>query len=195
MEIPDKLIIDGRLIRYAEQQDGTQSETRQDTEYKMISFNSLKRTSHGFFNLNPQFGRRNYNFSRARKWLLFINTRTLFESAVFRLLKQARTFEGIKSPSTSTGNIDSYMRQYIKENIAPRMEFSSFDLYVRPVWIFQRRTFLDARFNPSVRSKSNLTKGYSITERSNTVLINYTSPYDPRWFNLDYYFNITYRKI
>ena len=64
------------------------------------------------------------------KWIVSIDINKLLSNYLFGILKQNRTFEGIKNDMTISGNVDYAIKDYISKNILNRYELNKLDFYV-----------------------------------------------------------------
>jgi len=65
------------------------------------------------------------------KYIITIDLKAILENYLFAILKQYRTFEGVRNSMCSTKDVNFSIRNYITKNVVDRYKFDKIELYVR----------------------------------------------------------------
>ena len=65
------------------------------------------------------------------KYIITIDLKAILENYLFAILKQYRTFEGVRNSMCSTKDVNFSIRNYITKNVVDRYKFDRIELYVR----------------------------------------------------------------
>jgi hypothetical protein len=135
------------------------------------------------------------------RWILTISLKTIFLNYLFGVLKESRTFEGIRNGMTSQKSVDTSIREYIDKNVFNRYRFDSVKLYIK---------YNDLRRQIALRYKnnwaSNVNQIYNEHNRLKKIetqtsfdytnlKINFGQEKTSELYNFDYYFTTLWKKI
>ena len=135
------------------------------------------------------------------KWILTISTRKLLSNYLFSLLKENRTFEGVRNSMTHDNNVDTSMREYISKNVLNRYKLDNISLYHK---------YNDLRRQIELKYKNNWTSNPSeifletnkIKKVETQTSFDYTSvklffsqDRSSQLYNFDYYYTSNWKKI
>jgi hypothetical protein len=143
------------------------------------------------------------NFQRNvyTRWILNISLKNIFLNYLFAIMKEARTFEGIRSGMTSNRNVDTSIREYIEKNVLNRYRFDSVRLFIK---------YNDLRRQIALRYKNSWTTSvdqiYSEQNRLkkietqtsfdySSLKINFGQERTSELYNFDYYYTTLWKKI
>jgi hypothetical protein len=65
------------------------------------------------------------------KYIITIDLKAILENYLFAILKQYRTFEGVRNSMCSTKDVNFSIRNYIAKNVVDRYKFDRIELYAR----------------------------------------------------------------
>lgn len=65
------------------------------------------------------------------KYIITIDLKAILENYLFAILKQYRTFEGVRNSMCSTKDVNFSIRNYITKNVVDRYKFDKIELYIR----------------------------------------------------------------
>jgi hypothetical protein len=135
------------------------------------------------------------------KWILTINLKTLLSNYIFAVLKEYRTFEGIKNSMTSRNSVDTAMREYILKNVLNRYKLESVSLYLKYNDL-RRQNALRYKNNWSTNTTQISNSSYKNSKIETQTAFDFTSikvlfsqERNSDLFNFDYYYTIFWKKI
>jgi len=135
------------------------------------------------------------------KWILTVNLKQILTNYIFAILKENRTFEGVRNSMTSNNNVDTSMREYISKNVLNRYKLDSISLYLK---------YNDLRRQVALRFKNNWTTNVDEifldqnklkkieTQTSfdySSVKVGFAQERSSQLYNFDYYYTILWKKI
>lgn len=127
-----------------------------------------------------------------------INLQEILVQYLFGVLKQYRTFEGVRNNMVVSENVDFAMREYIVKNILDRYKFDKINLFIR---------YNDLRGQNILRFKNNWNNlVVSESERiqrletqtefdGSEILVNFNQEKTSSLYSFDYYFKLFWNKI
>ena len=131
-------------------------------------------------------------------WILDIDLNKILSNYIFSILKQSRTFEGVKNNMTIYNDVNVAMYEYISKNVINRYKYSKIDLYVK---------YNDLRDQNILRFKNNwssniISDDYLVkklqTDTSydySEMKVSFNQEKPSSQYSFDYYFNILFEKI
>jgi len=135
------------------------------------------------------------------KWILTINLKTLLSNYIFAVLKEYRTFEGIKNSMTSRNSVDTAMREYILKNVLNRYKLESVSLYLKYNDL-RRQNALRYKNNWSTNTTQISNSSYKNSKIETQTAFDFTSikvlfsqERNSDLFNFDYYYTIFWKKL
>lgn len=130
------------------------------------------------------------------KWIVSIDINKLLSNYLFGILKQNRTFEGIKNDMTIGGNVDYAIKDYISKNILNRYELNKIDFYISYISInSNNRLKWSVSLQENIISNNNLMTKYKSNLNKNNLIINFNQDKTCQEYTFDYYFNLRFSKI
>ena len=120
---------------------------------------------------------------------------------LFSVLKENRTFEGVRNSMTHDNNVDTSMREYISKNVLNRYKLDNISLYLK---------YNDLRRQIALKYKNNWTSNPSeifletnkIKKVETQTSFDYTSvklffsqDRSSQLYNFDYYYTSNWKKI
>jgi len=130
------------------------------------------------------------------KWIVSIDINKLLSNYLFGILKQNRTFEGIKNDMTISGNVDYAIKDYISKNILNRYELNKLDFYVSYISInTNNRLKWSVSLQENIISNNNLMTKYKSLLNKNNLILNFNQDKPCQEYTFDYYFNLRFSKI
>ncbi len=151
----------------------------------------------------PKLNSVNQNY----EWILVIDAKNILREYLFLRLKESRIFKTIKSEDLIERNINSYIYDYINDNLLNRYNISELNFYVSYFDVVQNSTVFtknqvlsDPNFNKNVFDETNRVKNVNIItpdylNNLDTVKIIYNQIKDNKTYKFDYYFTVSYKKI
>ena len=127
LEIEDEMLVDDNNIIWQENSNRTQG-IGIDTENRILNTFDLKTDNHTIRIQPNQSDQQKREFTR---WEIVYNIRHIVTEYLFAQLKKNRTFEGIDNNKTFNNSVDKAIKEYIKENVYPRIQFAKINLYVQ----------------------------------------------------------------
>jgi len=135
------------------------------------------------------------------KWILNINMSNIFQNYLFAVLKQSRTFEGLRRNMTSQGNIDISIKEYITYNLLNRYRFDSVKLYLkyndlRRQIALRYKNNWTTNVNDIYLEKNKLNKFETVTAFDySSVKLLFAQEKSSQFYNFDYYYTILWKKL
>jgi hypothetical protein len=130
------------------------------------------------------------------KWIVSIDINKLLSNYLFGILKQNRTFEGIKNDMTISGNVDYAIKDYISKNILNRYELNKIDFYISYISInSNNRLKWSVSLQENIISNNNLMTKYKSNLNRNNLIINFNQDKICQEYTFDYYFSLRFSKI
>ena len=167
-----------------------------DVKYENHSIDIYSQTDPSVTSVNRNF-----------EWIMVINAKNILREYLFLRLKESRVFKTITSTDLVERNVNSYINDYIDDNILNRYNIAELTFYanyfnvVNDATIFDKGQVLKGpNFNKSVFNVNNVVKNVNIItpdylNNLDTVKIIYNQIKDSRTYKFDYYFTISYKKI
>lgn len=206
VKIEDTILIDNSNIQYSEVFNATNQNNNgyqyfkdndniEKIRYKNLS--DLKLNNHDI-NLvsQPEIDLKNNT-----QWLIKINWKNILIEYIFYQLKKMRTFKCIKYTDILNENINLYIKEYIKENLLNRYEFSELNFYIEYFDLEDGDENIDPNllFNPifdiNVKNEGNRVKNINAIKSKDFLNINYKQTKSSEEMKFNYYFDIIFNKI
>jgi len=139
-----------------------------------------------------------FQLDNQTSWIMTIDLNKILSNYVFSVLKQSRTFEGVKNNMTIYNDVNTAMREYVSKNVINRYKYTKIELYIKYNELKSQNILrYKNNWNNTIISDVNLVKrlqtetSYDASELR--VLFNQESPSSQ--YSFDYYFNILFEKI
>jgi hypothetical protein len=140
------------------------------------------------------------------EWVMNINAKNILREYLFLRLKESRVFKTVRSQDLIERNINTYIYNYINENLLNRYNISDLSFYaeffdvINNSTIYQRQTLKTPNFNKTIFKPTNKITNVSIItpdylSNLDTVQVKYNQTKDFKKYKYDYYYTITYKKI
>lgn len=139
-----------------------------------------------------------YQLDNQTKWIININIEQILANYIFAILKQSRTFEGIKNSMTINNDVNVAMRSYITSNVLNRYKYTEIELYLKYNDLKNQNILrYKNNWNTTIISDSNLLKRFQ-TETAydySSLRVLFSQEKPSSQYSFDYYFNILFEKI
>jgi hypothetical protein len=195
LDIEDYLTIDNNDIVWYQSLNGEQLNfSIESTLEPLIYYTSMdKKNNHKLYLDNSQT---QYQKERNTKWLLDINISSIFANYMFATLKKYRIFENVNNNKVLTKNVDSFIKNYINNNIVNRYKFKKIDFYIAyyDLKISSRVRYIN-NWNINLPQESLYNKyNIKLSDKNDYVNISFTQQTSSLYV-FDYFYNILYEKI
>lgn len=173
----------------------------------LTSLDDVKYQNHTMeiYSQDPNLDRLNNNLNL--EWIINLDVKGILRQYLFLRLKESRIFKTIRSEDLIERNINTYINNYIDNNLLNRYNISDISFYVKYFDVVQDSTvftrnevLMSPNFSKNVFSESNKVKNVNIItpdylNNLNTVNIIYSEIMDASRYKFDYYFTVLYKKI
>ena len=141
------------------------------------------------------------------EWVMIINAKNILKEYLFLRLKESRVFKTIKSEDLIERNVNTYIYNYIDNNLLNRYNISDLSFYtsffnvVKESTVYTPNQILNGpHYNKNVFAPNNIIKNVNIItpdylNNLDTVKIIYNQTKSNKIYKFDYYFTISYKKI
>lgn len=120
----------------------------------------------------------------------------IFTDFLFATIKDARTFEGLKSQMSYYGDVDFSIKEYIDKNILSRYKFDRIDLYLSYKDLREQNVLMFSNdWNIDVFKEENQLSRLQSLEDDSLLKVNFSQEKPSKSFSFDYYFNLFWKKI
>lgn len=134
LEIEDSITIDNQNIIYYQRSNGEQIDLSVETSLTSYVYSAGDGvTSDKFINHTLILDESQLSSQKESntKWIMDIDLKTILSNYLFASIKKYRTFEGMKTEMTRTNDINSSVKEYIRQNVLNRYKYKKIDLYVK----------------------------------------------------------------
>lgn len=197
LEVEDSIYLESQNLIYYQKSNGEQLDLSVESslESYVYSAQTNKQTNHTLILDDAQS---TFQKDNNTSWILEIDLKTILSDFLFSTLKRYRTFEGLKTNMTRNGDINSAVKEYIRQNVMNRYKFKRLDLYIQ---------FKDLRnqnvlrykntWNPNVAKVENkFTKFQSdLAFDDSKIKVRFNQEKNSKDFTYEYFFNILFEKI
>ena len=197
LEVEDSIYLESQNLIYYQKSNGEQLDLSVESslESYVYSASTNKQTNHTLILDESQSS---FQKDNNTTWILEVDLRSILTDFLFSTLKRYRTFEGMKTNMTRTSDVNSAVKEYIRQNVINRYKFKRLDLYIQ---------FKDLRnqnvlrykntWNPNiVKSENKFTKFQSdLAFDDSKIKIQFNQEKTSKTFTYEYYFNILFEKI
>ena len=206
VDIEDTVYVDNSKIQYSEmyqtgntENNGYQFYTDIDLleSIYLIELSDIKYGYHTI-NLVPQS---TIDLKNNTQWRLDISWKSILSDYIFYMLKNRRTFKCIKYTDVLSENINLYIRDYIKNNLVNRYEFTRIDLYVEYLKLeegekeVEPHLIFDPIYSVDVRNDTNLLRNANSTLTDDMLYVNYKQTQSSEKMKFNYYFDLIFTKV
>ncbi len=197
LEIEDSLLLDNNGVIYYQNQFGEQLDLSIENSLTPIVY-SIPNDKNENHSLILDESQSEFQRNNQTRYIMTINLKTILENYLFAILKQYRTFEGVKNNMTYTNDVSFSMKEYISKNILDRYKFEKIELFLkyndlRDQSILRfKNTWNDQIGQDSLRLKKIETN--SEFDQS-SIEVTFSQEKISSLFSFDYYFNLFWKKL
>lgn len=197
LEIEDSIKIADNNIIYYQNLNNEQIDLLIENSLSPIVYNASndKNSNH---TLVVDESQTKYQLENQTKWIMNIDLEQILTNYIFAILKQSRTFEGVKNSMTINNDVDVAMRSYISSNVLNRYKYSKIELYLRYNDLKNQNILrYKNNWNTTIISDANLLKRVQ-TETAydySSLRVLFSQEKPSSQYSFDYYFNILFEKI
>jgi len=200
LEIEDEIFLNEQSVVYYQNTQSEQIDVSVETSTEPITYKLIDdKFNTSELIIDPS--QNDFQRNTKTKWILTIKLRTLLTNYIFALLKENRTFEGIKNNMTSRNSVDTAIREYISKNVLNRYKVENISLFLK---------YNDLRRQVALRYKNKWSNNpteissslYKVSKIETQTAFDYTSlkvlfsqERNSDLFNFDYYYTIYWSKI
>lgn len=206
IDVEDEIIIDESSIQYSEifntgntNDNGYQYYEDIDNLEK-IYLVSLSYTKYIYHSIDLM-AQSDMDLQNNTNWTLLISWKDILTDYLFYKLKEVRTFKCIKYTDVLSENINLYIRDYIKNNLLNRYQFTKLNLYVEYLPLdteninVRPNLQFDPTFTENVKSDANLITNVNATVYNDIIDVKYKQTQSSKTSKFNYYFDIVLTKI
>jgi hypothetical protein len=139
-----------------------------------------------------------HQLDNSTKWIMDINLNSILTDYLFSILKQYRTFEGVRNAMTSSNDIDFAIREYIKNNVINRYKLKNIVMYIKYRDIHNQNVLrYQNTWNPVINQTANILKKVQ-TETAydySTMKVMFTQEQPSSQYSFEYFFDLIFEKI
>ncbi len=197
LDIEDSISISNQSILYYQTLEKEQLDVSVESSLPSIVYISSddKLLNHTLLKDDSQSS---YQLNTNTKWIMDINLENILFNYLFAILKQYRTFEGVKNNMTIYNDIDFAIKDYIKSNIMNRYKYKTIELYVEYKDIKDQNVlrYSNVWNSNAIKAENILKKVQTETaydETSIKVMFSQEKPSDQ--YSFEYFFNLIFEKI
>ncbi len=130
LEIEDSLILDNQNLIYYQNESNEQLDISIESSLPSIAYSTSndKKSNH---KLEIDKSQTDLQKESNTKYLLTIDLKTILSNYIFSILKQYRTFEGVKNNMTKNNDINFSIKEYVTKNVIDRYKFDKVELYIK----------------------------------------------------------------
>lgn len=197
LEIEDSLLVGNGGIIYYQNQLGEQLDLSIENSLPSLVYSESddKKNNHVLIIDESQTSFQRDNQTR---YILTINLQSILNNYLFAILKQHRTFEGVKNNMTYNNDVSFSMKEYISKNILDRYKFDKIELFVKyndlrdqSILRFSN-TWNDQIGQESLKLKRLETK----TEfDQSSIEVKFSQEKSSSLYSFEYYFNLFWSKL
>ena len=200
LEIDDELNLLNQSVIYYQNSNFEQIDLAVESSTTPISYSlSDDKFSNSTLEIDPT--QNDFQRNGNTKWILSLNLKRVLVNYIFSILKENRTFEGVRNNMTTNNNVDTAIREYISKNVLNRYKLESISLYLK---------YNDLRRQIALRFKNNWTTNVDEilleqfklkkieTQTSfdySSVKVRFSQERSSQLYNFDYYYTILWKKI
>lgn len=197
MDIEDKIEIKNSNLSYNQLASGEQLDLASENNLPRIVYDTtINKSLNHSLELDPN--QSDFDKENSAKWIFRIEIRDILRNHLFALLKNARTFEGIRRGYVINGDVDSAIFDYINKNILNRYELRETELFISYTDLCGDNTLQWGNvWDKFIESESTKQKKFlsQISQDERFLTLNFTQEKPAFNFSFRYYFNLYYEKI
>jgi hypothetical protein len=196
LEVEDIIEIINEDIIYYQKTNGEQLDLSVENALKSEIYSSSenKNKHHRLYYDQAQ---NDFQLKNNTKWILEIDARDILIDYLFATLKRYRTFEGVRNDMNIKKNVDSYIREYIENNVLNRYKLSKVSLFIKYEYLRNQSTLrFENIWNSNLTSEDEITK-FQLNSKYDysKVNINFNQQEPSLDYSFNYYYNLKFEKI
>lgn len=129
LEIEDSLILDNQSVIYYQNLNKEQIDISIENSLPPIVY-SLSEDKKNNHTLLIDDSQTTFEKNNLTKYKMEIKLRLILENYLFSVLKQYRTFEGVRNGMCYSKDVNASIRDYIEKNVIDRYKFDKIELYL-----------------------------------------------------------------
>jgi hypothetical protein len=197
LEIEDKLSVTNENFVWHEMSSGEQIDSQTESILDPIVLSSaISKLNNHTITIDPT--QTQYTKDNATRWILDINIVGILTDQLYAKMKNARTFEGVRSRTTIYNDIRIAVAKYIEMNVVNRYRMSKFELYLKYIDLRSQNVL---RFNNTwnenvMTSEYEQRKFQTVSDYNDKRLrVIFSQEKPSTQYKLDYFFNVYFEKI
>ncbi len=197
LEVEDSILISNENIVYYQRTNGEQINI--DIEKTLVSsIFSSSDTKNEYHTLVIDETQSQYMRENDTRYVMDIDIESILREYVFAQMKNHRTFEGMRSTMTISGDVNIAMREYITLNVINRYKISKIDLYIRYNSLKEQNVlrYNNIWNNKIISTEFAMTKFQTISDyegKTSRIIFNQEKP--SKSYRFDYFFDLKFDKI
>jgi hypothetical protein len=197
LEIEDMIVISNQSILYYQTFNKEQLDISVENSLPSIVYNSSddKLQNHRLYKDDSQTP---YQLDKNTKWVMDINLNDILSNYLFAILKQYRTFEGVKNTMTIYNDVDFAIKEYIKNNVINRYKLKNIQMFIKYKDIHSQSILrYQNSWNPIINQDSNILKKIQTQTSYNysTMKVMFTQEQPSDQYSFEYFFDLIFEKI
>lgn len=197
LEIEDSIYVEVQDLIYFQKPNGEQLDLSNESSLDSYLYSSSnnKKENH-IFTLDE--AQNSFQKDNNTVWKVEINLNNILTEFIFGSLKRYRTFEGLKAEMTKSNDVNSTIREYIRQNVIGRYKFKKLDLFLEYKDLRNQNVL---RYKNSWNQKSNKPENKynkfqtDLAFDDSLLKIVFNQEKTSKSYNFDYFFNILFEKI
>lgn len=197
LEIEDSITVTTENYVWYEMPDGEQIDLQTETtlEPQLLSSSISKKSAHTI-QIDPTQSQ--YTKDNATRWIIDININRVLTDHLFAKIKNARTFEGVRTRMTVYNDINLAVRKYVELNVVNRYKLARTELFVKYVELRSQNVlrFDNTWSEAAAQQEYKQNKFQTVTdfnEKSLRIIFSQEKP--STQYKIDYFFNLYFEKI
>ena len=200
LEIEDEILHHNQYLVYYQNPRSEQIDLAVESSSQALVYSSIEDKK---VNSLIQIDESQNSFQRNQntRWIMTVSLKNLLTNYLFAILKENRTFEGLRNDMTINRSADTSIKEYIDKNVLNRYRFDSIKIYLK---------YNDLRRQIALRYKNNWTSNIDsiYTERNrlnkidtqtafdySSIRVGFAQEFSSQLYNFDYYYTILWKKI
>lgn len=132
------------------------------------------------------------------KWLMQVNLNTILSNYIFAIMKESRTFQGVKNSMTLSNDVDIALKDYIAKNVVTKYRFTNIELYLKYRDLKSQNILRYKNdFSELIESEENKVKKIqsNVSYDGTLLTINFKQEQPSNNYSFEYYYNLYFDKI
>lgn len=197
LEIEDSINISNQSILYYQTANKEQLDISVENSLPSIVYNASddKLQNH---TISKDDSQTSYELEKNTKWILNINLNAILTDYLFSILKQYRTFEGVKNSMTTYNDVDFAIKEYIKNNVINRYKLKNIELYIKYRDIHNQNVLrYQNTWTPTINQPANVIKKIQTDTAYDysTMKVFFSQEQPSDKYSFEYFFDLIFEKI